>query len=197
MAGTIKTIAQLITDIPVGTPAGTSAQDIQNIIESLAKGQRGYADYNDTTTAGTPITLAAGVWTDVTNDKAGTFTREVYPVGVTSLFNAGTNKIDWSELPIDATVRYRLHFMITTGSANTDVDARISLAEGHAGAFTVPLIHTIGFKTAAAHDLPISEEFYVGPNTNDNPGSIQVRSEKASTLVVLGWVQFIDLLGRG
>lgn len=196
MAGVITNIEDLLLKLPIGVSLGCSAQDLHDLIVSLATGQTGYADYPDTATAGTPITLPAGVWTDLTNDKLGSTAREDLPVGVTSLFNSSTNKIDLSELPLDSVIEYRVDVDVITATANTDIDMRISLAEGHAGAFQVSLIPTTPYKTAGTHNLLSDDTFYVGPNVSANPGSIQIRAEKAATCVVNGWVQFINLRGK-
>lgn len=54
----------------------------------------GWADYNDTLTATTPISPTINTFTKLTNNGLGTNTSTIHlPTGVTSLWNASTNHI--------------------------------------------------------------------------------------------------------
>ena len=86
-----------------------------------------FRSYEDATTSGTPINLAADTWTDLTNDKAGSGTLTTYkPSYVTGdLWDSATNTIDLDEVPVGSVVLVRNDYDITTGAANTRMDSRL------------------------------------------------------------------------
>jgi hypothetical protein len=90
----------------------------------------GIADYNDTSTASTPLSLAADTWTTLPNDGLGSFTREHLPTGVTSLLIASSGAIDISGLSAQSTIKIRFDFGVTPNSNNSILNFRLLLGDG-------------------------------------------------------------------
>jgi len=86
----------------------------------------GFADYEDATTSGTPISLTADTWTDLTNDKAGANTYSHLPSYISGdLWDSASNKIDTSKVGANKILLIRNDFDVTAGAANTRLDARL------------------------------------------------------------------------
>jgi len=86
----------------------------------------GFADYEDATTSGTPISLTADTWTDLTNDKAGANTYSQLPSYISGdLWDSASNKIDTSKVGANKILLVRNDFDVTAGAANTRLDARL------------------------------------------------------------------------
>ena len=185
MASTINPLNPI-----AGTPTTASVRDnfnaAKNEIEALQL-QIGYADYNDTLTTTTPISVGVSTWTKLTNNKLGVNTRSRLPSGVTNLWNSSTNQLVLTELPLDTMIEYRLDLSVTTSAANQIVKARTNLAIGDAIAFSINDA-SMQYKTAGAQDLTINGSFYVGYTpVKTNPGEFQLFSDATCTVVVKGW----------
>ena len=174
-----------------GTPTTASVRAnftaAKNEIEALQR-QIGFADYADTATTGTPISVSPSTWTKLTNNKLGATTKtDALPSGVTNLWNSSTNQLVLSELPLNSTVEVRADITVTTSALNQIVRFRTSLAIGDAIAFAIN-DGEMQYKTAGAKDLGINTSFYIGylPVKN-NPGELQVWSDAACTVMVKGW----------
>ena len=86
----------------------------------------GFAFYQDATTSGTPISLTADIWTDLTNDKAGSGTHSHLPSYISGdLWDSASNKIDTSKVGANKILLIRNDFDVTAGAANTRLDARL------------------------------------------------------------------------
>ena len=155
----------------------------------------GLVDYNDSTTAGTPIVITAGVPTVLTNDGAGAFTNKLFlPEGVTDVWD-DVDSFDWSELELGTMVDIRLDISLTTASPNTSVEIDLHLGTG-GGAYTIPFVTDADFKTAAVHTVNKYNGIYMGDtNTLDNGGQFKITCDKNSTVIVNGW--YIKIIMRG
>lgn len=88
----------------------------------------GWADYRDTATEVTPITIEADVWTSLTANGVGSVTNSL-PLGadgeqVTQLWNSSANRIDISELQANQIVSVRSDFRLYPSQNNAQVDFR-------------------------------------------------------------------------
>ena len=101
--------------------------EIKNSVNDLYYSQGGWVDYEDSATLETPINLTANVWTDLTNDKAGSGTVTTYkPSFVTGdLWNSASNSLDFSEVGAGRVMIVRNDFDVTAGASNTRLDARL------------------------------------------------------------------------
>lgn len=149
----------------------------------------GWYDYNDAATTTTPINLAAGVATVMTNDGAGSFTNIAYPLaGVTNLWDTATDRFDFTGLDLGDTVDVRIDLEITSTGANHEFQVDFSLAEGSGGDYSLR-VTDIEYKSAGTYQLTLYYGLYMGDlNTKDNPASIKVTSAAGGdTVVVNGW----------
>ena len=149
----------------------------------------GMADYNDTATASTPITLVADTWTTITNDGLGSFTNLIhFPVDVTSLMNTPAGSFDFSELPLGCVVMIRNDMTITPTNNNSLLETRLQLGTG---GNTYTLETTLG-RLDSGSGIPYRFSLsplmiYMGDlNTRDNPVLLQVRLSGGGTLVNAG-----------
>lgn len=164
---------------------GTTAGGVEFDIPSIK--HNGFADYNDATTAVTPITLVADTWTTLTNDGAGAFSRESLPEGVTTL-RTGTGQIDISELTQFSDILIRTDFTVTPSSNNSALFFRYTLGTG-LGEYTLE-------KSLGRLDLGAGIEYrqslttdyiYAGDsNTIDNPITLQIKLTGGGTVVNAG-----------
>ena len=111
----------------VNKVAAADMNEIKTSVNSLYDTAGGWVDYEDSATSGTPINLTQNVWTDLTNDKAGSGTVTTYkPSFVTGdLWNSATNSLVFTELGSGKIMIVRNDFDITAGAANTRLDARL------------------------------------------------------------------------
>lgn len=94
-------------------------------------------DYNDNSTSGSPVTLAANTWTDIPNDGAGAFTNLSFlPAGVTQLLDTNTGYLDLSELALGDSVIIRNDFVVTPNVNRANLNFRYQLGSG-AGVYTL------------------------------------------------------------
>lgn len=150
---------------------------------------RGFVDYNDSATTGSPIACVADVPTKMTNDKLGAFTNEGFmPIGISSLWNTVTNQFDWSELKLGDQIMIRADITPTTTIANTDITFGVTLGIG-AGEYTLNWMVEKPFKTAQEHSNEIIDmHIYMGDmNTLGNPGELRLVADKLTNVVVNGW----------
>jgi len=140
-----------------------------------------FADYNDATTASTPITLTANTWTDFTNDGAGPYSNTGFlPSNVTQLLDTSTGYLDLSQLELGDAVIIRNDFTVTTRGNRANLNFRYSLGTG-AGSYT--LDYFVGRLDSGAgiayHFNLYSHYIYLGDdNTRLNPIKLQLHLSK-------------------
>ena len=116
------------SDLPaINKVVAADMNEIKDSVNSLYDSIGGWVDYEDSATAVTPINLTANVWTDLTNDKAGSGTITTYkPSFITGdLWNSASNSLDFSEVGAGRVMIVRNDFDITAGASNTRLDARL------------------------------------------------------------------------
>lgn len=153
------------------------------------KARIGFADYQDTATTSSPISLATpGTWYKLTNNTSGSLTLTSYLAeGVTSLWDSGNNQLDFTELSLGDQLGIRISLSITTSAANQEVDLRLSLGIGDPSAYTLNIGH-YAYKTAGTYSLIVPSYIYMGNTiTRDNPAEIQIKSDATGTVVVDGF----------
>jgi|GEM_PF-5981950 len=190
MADTVRTRSDLLTNLFQDGQADSSIteQDMRDFIISVVN-RGGWADYNDTTTAGTPINITGGGgYVDMTNDGAGTNSqnRFVHP-SITDLWDTTNNYFDFSQLELYDEVDFRFDLQVTTTTANQQVDVGLEFASGDPAQFTQQ-IYTNVYKAAGAQPIRFLYNIYMGSNAVlNNPAKIQVQSDSNATVVVNGW----------
>lgn len=201
-------LRSLLTDLVDSTINNTesSAQNIASALDvdgALTKSdtavlsgegytREGYADYNDSATAVTPITVPANTWVVLTNDGLGPFSRSTLQnkVGVSTIWD-GFSQFDWSELSIDDEVEIRVDADVTTSGANADVEIKLFLGVG-ASEYSVP-IDKGTFKAAGTNKMGDWQGIYLGDaNTKDNPAELRIFSDVAATVVNNGFYAHVS-----
>lgn len=179
---TIQTLSNNEPYLDIRTKINDNFGDVKN---------GGFIDYNDTATASTPITLTAGVWTQVTNDGLGAFSNSTYaPPGVTTLMDTSTGSFDPRELTLGDVMFIRNDFTVTPSVNNCSLEIRYTLGTG-AGAYTLSKQDAtltrgagIGYRIALNTD-----KIYMGDtNTRDNLIGLEVKLSVNGTLVNAGSV---------
>lgn len=180
------------TSKPVtGSPTTQSVRDnfvsAKNEIIQL-QGAIGWADYNDTLTATTPISPTVNVFTKLTNNALGSNTNtSQLPTGVTSMWNPVTNQIDLSQLEINSMVNARYDIQVTTTTVNQAVFVSVFLAIGSPSAYESPKDYK-QFKSAGTYPITIWSGSYIGSSDVKNfPAEIRIKSDSACTVRVNGW----------
>lgn len=161
----------------------STAQEIANLAPSGI--DVGIMDYNDTSTASTPLTIVGGdPAVVVPNDGLGAQTTKAYaPDGVTDIFDVSTNSFDFSELEFGDHVSIRISAMLTTASPNTEIHLDLHLGTG-AGSYDIPFISGANYKSAGQHALARFDFVYIiDSNTQDNLGQFKISADKNCSLV--------------
>lgn len=189
MTDTIRTRDDLINNLfQNGQAQGSiTAQDIRDLIVSLEM-RNGWMDYNDASTASTPLSLTANTWTDVPNNGLGSFTNKAYkPANVTELLDTSTGYLDFSDLALGAEVFVRNDLTVTPQTNNALFEARYLLGTG-AGQYALQFwSERLDNGSGIGYQRAIVFKIYMGDtNTQGNAGRLQVRLSTAGTLVNAG-----------
>ena len=155
-----------------------NVNEIKTSVNAIYDTLGGFAYYEDTATTATPINLTADTWTDLTNDKAGSGTLTTYkPSYVTGdLWDSATNTIDLGELPAGSVVLVRNDYDITTGSANTRLDARLYFPDNNK---SVEFSHDTIAASGTEVRYSRTTQFYVTDTIKTTGVKIQVKVDKS------------------
>lgn len=155
-----------------------NVNEIKTSVNAIYDTLGGFAYYEDTATTATPINLTADTWTDLTNDKAGSGTLTTYkPSYVTGdLWDSATNTIDLGELPAGSVVLVRNDYDITTGSANTRLDARLYFPDNNK---SVEFSHDTIASSGTEVRYSRTTQFYVTDTIKTTGVKIQVKVDKS------------------
>ena len=158
--------------------------EIKNSVNELYDSQGGWAFYEDSATSETPINLTANVWTDLTNDKAGSGTITTYkPSFVTGdLWNSANNSVVLTEVGAGKVIILRNDFDITAGASNTRLDARLYFPD------TGKSIEFMHDNIANNNDLvrySRTTQFFTNTDILTNGCKIQVRVDKSGATATI------------
>ena len=154
-------------NFPLGGGGTATAESFKNSIF--------IADYNDTSSTNTPVSVTNGVWTDMPNDGLGSFTREEFlPEGFSMLANGS---IDITDFNYGGAIFIRNDLIFRPAINGSRAEFRYRLGTGP-GAYLQS--KSLGPLTEGAN-VPVefgaqSDYIYVGDlNTRDNPITLQAR----------------------
>ena len=177
-------------EVPHSDGAGGVSWITQPIAGTLAQG---VYDYNDATTAITPIDLTlADTNYKLTNDGAGPFTNLAYGLSnLDHVWIAVDNHFVWENggaLILGDTVDIRFDVEFTTGLNNTEVTIDLELGVGSVP-YTLPVIENINVVTAGTIRELRELSIYMGDtNTLSFPSEVKARASKTgATVKVNGW----------
>jgi len=149
----------------------------------------GIADYNDTSTASSPVSLVSNTWTTIPNDGAGAFTNLSYlPTGVTSLMDTSVGAFDFSQLELGDNCFIRNDFTITPNTNNALLELRYQLGGG-ANVYTLEtIIGRLDSGSGQPYRFSLTPNMiYMGDlNTKDNPIILQIRLSTNGSVVNAG-----------
>lgn len=162
----------------------SNINEIKNSVNDLYDSQGGWAFYEDSATSETPINLTANVWTDLTNDKAGSGTITTHkPSFVTGdLWNSANNSIVLTEVESGKIIIVRNDFDITAGASNTRLDARLYFPD------TGKSIEFMHDNIASNNDLvrySRTTQFFINTDVLTNGCKIQVRVDKSGATATI------------
>lgn len=169
-----------------------NVNEIKTSVNAIYDTLGGFAFYEDATTSGTPINLAADTWTDLTNDKAGSGTLTTYkPSYVTGdLWDSATNTIDLDEVPVGSVVLVRNDYDITTGAANTRMDSRLYFPDTSKSVeFAHDLISSSGYEVRYSR----TTQFFVTAAIKTTGVKVQVKVDKNNATARVGALQITVL----
>ena len=145
-------------------------------------------DANDAGTTASPI-VHTGTATDtyLTNDVAGSSTTSYNPNSKDALWDAGTNKFNFTSLKIGDTVELRIDITITNAAAQ-EINLLMSLAEGSGSPYELNISHAY-YKTASSSEqITALFRIYMGDETTRTGGArVRFTSLAASNITVNGW----------
>ena len=168
----------VVTALPeVNKVTAANMNEIKTSVNDLYDTLGGFAFYEDTATSATPINLTQDVWTDLTNNKAGSGTLTTYkPSYVTGdLWDTATNTIDLGEIPVGKVVLVRNDYDITTGSANTRMDSRLYFPDT---AKSVEFAHDLISASSTEVRYSRTTQFFVTASIKTTGVKIQVKVDK-------------------
>ena len=189
----VKIGIDTVTGVGAGSTTATELKDSLKEIFFLNEGSSGgvgdhfgFLDFNDSSTAASPVTLSPDVWTDIPNDKQGAFSNTGYgPEGVTSLMDGNTGYLDFTQLTLGSDVMIRIDFIVTPNTNNSLLETRYVLGQG-AGEYALPVRSR---RLDSGSGIPYSSEkgsFYIymgDQNTLGGVGKLQVKLSTPGTLV--------------
>tara|TARA_R110000772_G_scaffold229587_1_gene340449 strand:- start:1392 stop:1934 length:543 start_codon:yes stop_codon:yes gene_type:complete len=145
-------------------------------------------DANDAGTTASPIVhTGSATGTYLTNDAAGSSTTSYNPNTKDALWNAGTNKFDFTSLKIGDTVELRIDITITNAAAQ-EINLLMSLGEGSGSPYELNISHAY-YKTASSSEqITALFRIYMGDETTRTGGArVRFASLAASNITVNGW----------
>lgn len=192
-----------ITDPNIHEPKGASTASSGQILVANGSGgtswqtptfsyvEVGWYDYNDVTTATTPIALTTpGTYYTLTNDGGGVNTKVTYGIsGIPNIWNTATNRLDFTGLELGDTLEIRADIDVTTTNINTAVNLVLELATGTGNEVDIPLINNNNIKAASTVHYVANVGFYIGSALiKDSPARIKASADTAgATVKVRGW----------
>jgi hypothetical protein len=180
----------------VGIPAGgTEGQILKKLgVENYSLAWfdnnklNGFVDFNDTSTASAPVSIAANTWTDIPNDGLGSFSNLAYqPDNATITLDSLGNFI-FSDLSLGDQVIIRNDYTVYPNINNALLKFRYVLGEG-ASQYT--LEKRVGRLDDGAGNLYreslVADYIYAGDvNTKDYPIKLQLHLSSGGTFTNAG-----------
>lgn len=153
----------------------------------------GWFDYNDTSTAASPLVLPADTWVDIPNDGLGAFSNDTYrPLWVTRLMDPATGYIDPTQLNLGDVLFIRNDYTVSPSINDSLLTFRYALG---GGAFEYTLGQTLNRLDNGTGDYRFalaSEAIYMGDeNTRNNPIKMQLNCSVDATCVNAGSFVFV------
>jgi hypothetical protein len=166
-----------------------SENAVYNFISQwLPKASLGYFDYADLATQTTPITVASGVQTLLTNDTLGDDTNTSQPpYGVTAIWDADSDEFNFQQLSVGDTVDIRIHLKTTTTTANQKYHIDMKFAFDSPDEFENRIFSQY-VKNASEDEQSFVTTLYIGSESvRTYPARLYITSDDDATVEVVGW----------
>ena len=148
----------------------------------------GYFDYNDLATQTTPISLASGIPSKLTNDAAGPYTvLDRGPYGVSTIWDTTANAFNFAQLSLGDTIDIRLDVDVTTTSPSQNVKVYLRLGEGSPSQYDINFIDR-DYKSTGSHKITDFSSIYLEyEDIRDYPAAFYIETDDAGSVKVNGW----------
>lgn len=180
----------------VRTIINANATDAETRLAKADKCRIGWADFSDSATATTPISVTPAMgWTLLTNNKLGAYTNTSFlPEGITTNVFAA-NQFHFDEMNVGDMIDIRLDLQVTTTSPNTTVLTRLRSGIGCASEFS-SIFTQLNYKSAGTNYVNRYNGIYIGStDIRDYPAQFEIMSDANISVRVNGW--FCKFLLRG
>lgn len=156
----------------------------------------GYFDYNDLNTQTTPIALASGIPSKLTNDTAGPYTvLDRGPYGVSTIWDTTANTFNFAQLSLGDTIDIRLDIDVTTTSPSQNVKVYLRLGEGSPSQYDINFIDR-DYKSSGSHKITDFSSIYIEyEDIRDYPAAFYIETDDAGSVKVNGWYSRIIRAG--
>lgn len=167
---------------------GLTESQINNLIESRV----GTFDISSSLPAITAI--LADTDTTLLNNALGSDTNILFkPTGVSQIWDATTNRFDFSELTLGTRVDIRFDFVVTTTSGNQTFNLLLELGSGLTQ-FTLPVVTGELVKGVGSHRKIVNTFFYIGSSdVIASPCRISYMSDGLSSVLLNGFAVDVRL----
>lgn len=146
----------------------------------------GFAYYHNALAA---QAVAADTLTILNNNILGVNTKiDALPVGAVKLWDAPSNRLYFNNLNVNSTVDLRVDLEITVTEADQDFALSLNLGIGSGSANTLQLPMSANLKVDDTYYVVSSLGFPINSNDiKNNPASINIKSDAACNVKVIGW----------
>lgn len=166
--------------------------DGAGLVVSKTPARMGWANYEDTVTTGTPITLTpVDTYVNLTNDGLGAQSDSTFELpDVGAIWNTSTNSFDFSDMSIGDTVDVRVDIEVTTSGANHQIEIQLDMDTAPISVNFQLLVDRENFKSAGTFKIIKYYSLFIGSAAvRDGVHKIQTKSDTGTTdtVKVNGW----------
>ncbi len=152
-----------------------SPEKLREVTDEFVDKSGGWGDYVNGNVV--PQVLQSSQWTELTNDKASANTDQSFrPHFTATMFE--NNRVKLLGIPLGHSVTCRIALNVTTLSANTDIDVRVTFRNNADIIIFSQVIDHKSFKSAIATQYVDLYTFFVGPAIVDGTMAIEVNPDK-------------------
>jgi len=122
------------------------------------------------------------------NNTSGSFTTGSNPTGVTSVYNASTNRLDFSQLSLGDMLDISLDIEATTTAINQVVNVDLVLALGQPDEYRLAFVGNTQYRDIGVNKITQYLGLLINTNSvKNNPAKFVFNSTQNSTIKVNGY----------
>lgn len=184
MVDAIKTLAEIMVDLPDNTTQLVSVADVRQAILSSFSG---FGAYQDLATKTVPLVGTADVALDVECDGAGSETElGALPWLMTTTWNVTTDRVDFAEMRALENGSVRLDFVFTPAQVNSSLSVIANFYNSSDVFLFSQEALANEFKTTDPKNVTVIIDYYVGAGIVNGSMGIQILSNKNSVVEIGG-----------